>query len=501
MTRPRFVACVAGAAALALLLTGCLLDGTQPSVTETPDQPVIDTTGVDWEVCGNLECATVEVPLNWAEPDGETIEIAFNRHRARDASNRIGSLLINPGGPGGSGKDLTSYFVSIAGDDVVDRFDVVGFDPRGVGSSTPIDCGPADVIDAQYVADPILTTEAEVEAARAAITEFALNCRELSGPVIEYMDTVSAARDMDALRDALGDDHLHFLGYSYGTQLGATYAQLYPDNVGRIVLDGAVDFLLPAEEISEGQALGFEAALTNYVEWCQAERDCPLVDGTDAARAQIRDITLTARDQGYPAGGQSVNGNLMVYGVVVTLYDEASWPFLTIALTEVIERGEARTFLELANFYLDRSGQTGEYQSNSTIAFTAVNCLARNGDEGLYTLAELQEYQRDAEELSPTFGWWFGSGLGCDGWPWVAGERITDLSAAADAAPMLVVGTTDDPATPFEWSESLAERLDASLLVYEGDGHTAYGRSNQCVTDVVDAYLVSGELPSSGTRC
>ncbi|PKQ26958.1 MAG: alpha/beta hydrolase [Actinobacteria bacterium HGW-Actinobacteria-4] len=513
MTFRRSLTATAGALVVLLSLTACLPDFGKPSPSAADtlgpasDDPVpfeesrVYGQQVQWERCGALDCATILVPLDWSKPNGDTIEIAVNRHAAGNQGDRIGSLLINPGGPGGSGLDLTEYFVSSAGDRLLDSYDVIGFDPRGVGSSTPVKCGDGAELDAFYIADTVIETEADVEAARQAVADFAQRCLDISGPVVENVDTISAARDMDVIRAVVGDSELHYLGYSYGTQLGATYAQLYPHNVGRIVLDGAVDFLLPPEELSEGQAEGFEDALTEFLQWCVPQEMCLLGDDVEVARAKVAELIITARDQGFDtASDAEVNGNLMIYGVVVTLYDEASWPYLQLALNEIITLNQATIVYELANFYFDRNSVTGEYNGNSTEAFTAIGCLDDGGGEST-TLADVREFEASSIELSPTFGWWFASGLGCDGWPWTAREEITTLDAAATANTMLVVGTTNDPATPYKWSVSLAERLGAGLLTYQGDGHTAYGRSNQCVIDAVDAYLVDGVLPDSGLRC
>lgn len=513
---PALARLVAASAVAVLVLAACSPDKTQvspsdeadpaPTASGTAAPPATGASDVydqelQWSECGELECATIQVPLDWSEPDGDTIEVALNRHPARSADARLGSLLINPGGPGGSGLDLTEYFATTAGDDLLDAYDVVGFDPRGVGASTPVQCGTDEEIDAFYLPDTLIETQDDLDAANARAADFAANCRVESGAVIENVDTVSAARDMDVIRAAVGDDQLNFLGFSYGTQLGATYAELYPENVGRLVLDGAVDFLLPSIDQARGQAEGFENALTNFLRWCGERDTCPLDGGLDAQKSQLSAMMERALDEPYDSGTEwGVNGNLFVYGVVVTLYDEASWPFLEIALEEVAGTGEAAVMYELANFYLDRDTATGEYQTNSTWAFTAIGCLDEvPGDP--WTIDDVDEFRDAMVKASPTFGWWFASGAGCDEWPWTANEHVTSLEAAATAEQMLVIGTTNDPATPYWWSESLAERLDASLLTYDGEGHTAYGRSNQCIIDAVDGFLVDGRMPDSGTQC
>lgn len=512
MRRP--LAAVAALAAAAL--AGCSLVDLVPAkpmpdpvTSETPeptrapvapeDSPVYQQK-VTWRECDGFECASIEVPLDWSDPAGPTVLIAVNRSAARKPDERIGSLLINPGGPGGSGLDLLEGFVDTAGAELLDHFDVIGFDPRGVGKSTPVSCGSSRELDEFFVTDFFVETQDDLTRAERRSAEFAQLCRSETGPILENVDTVSAARDMDVIRAVLGDEKLHYLGYSYGTQLGAVYASLYPHRAGRLVLDGGVDFLLSPEEQSIQQAAGFESALRAFIDWCLDQRDCRLEGGTENARRQIARIAEHARDEGYPSGAvMDVNGNLMVYGMVVTLYDERSWEYLMYALNEVITRGTAQGFYELANFYLDRDARSGEYQGNSTIAFTAISCL--DGEDEERTIEQQREFARKAELASPTFGWWFSGAGSCAGWPWTAKEHVTSLESAKAADPILVVATTNDPATPYQWSVSLAEQLGASLLTYRGEGHTAYGRSNQCVTDAVDAYLVRGELPAQGAFC
>ncbi len=506
-------------AASAVLLTGCSLlpwaDGqsASPSPSATVDaSPVVTGPPVDpfaspvynqkvsWKTCGELECATIDVPLDWSTPEGDTIGIAVNRRLANDQAHRVGSLLINPGGPGGSGKELLQFFAPTAGKKLLDSYDIIGFDPRGVGESAPINCGDGKALDAYYVEDFIVLEQKDIDEASARNDAFAKACRANSGRIMQNADTVSAARDMDVIRAVLGDDHLNYLGFSYGTQLGATYAEIYPDKVGRLVLDGAVDISLSSEDQSITQATGFENALKNFIVWCHKQDSCPLTGDVEQSRQQIADIAIKARDETYPSGGETpVDGNLMIYGMVVTLYDQTSWQYLEIALQEVIQQGTAKTFYELGNFYLDRNGKTGEYSGNSTTAFTAIACLDSAPED--WTIAKQREFASKIDAVAPTFGWWFAGSIGCEGWPYHADEMVNAIDKAKSAAPMLVVGTTNDPATPYKWAQSLAEQLGATLLTFDGEGHTAYGRSNQCITDAVDGFLVDGVMPPSGVTC
>ena len=502
MIRQRAVVNLAAASALVLALAACTPERTQVTPTAVPtNAPAGDVYEQEtaWETCGELECATIQVPLDWGNPGGETIDLKLNKLPA--TGEKQGSLLVNPGGPGASGLDLVEYFGAIAGEDLLAAYDVIGFDPRGVGSSSPINCGDKDVVDAYIVTDWPLDTQEDVDAANQRNVDFAKSCEANTGRLIENIDTPSVARDMDVIRALVGDPKLNYLGFSYGTQLGATYAQLFPANVGRLVLDGAVDFLLPEEEQAAGQARGFEESLTAFVAWCLKEDDCPLERGIEPAKKEIHELATSAISDPYPGDGIEVNGNLMVYGIVVTLYDEASWPYLKEALTEVIEKGTASIMGQLADFYLDRSSEDGEYLTNSTVAFTAISCLDGESEEP-WDIARVSEFRAQMEEASPTFGWWFGASTGCSDWPFTAREHITTLDDAASIAPILVVGTTGDPATPYEWAQSLTQQLgNATLLTYEGEGHTAYGRSNQCIVDAVDGWLVRGEMPDSGTVC
>ncbi len=511
MIARRRAAIAATSLAAVFALTACLPPMEQVAPTEDGAWPggdgssagtggsVYDQT-VTWSKCGALECATIEVPLDWASPDGPRISLAINRSPARKPDEKLGSLLINPGGPGGSGLDLTDYFVSFAGDSVLDHYDIVGFDPRGVGQSTPIDCGTGPELDAYLLSQDVAEKQADVVALEQRNTDFANRCLELSGRVIENVDTASAARDMDVIRAVLGDDKLTYVGFSYGTELGATYAMLYPDNVGRMVLDGMVDFLLDPEALSVGQASGFESALDAYLTDCFTTSACPFPHDLELAKRQIRDLEAEARDNGLPTDGDPVNGTKLVYGIVVTLYSEGSWSLLSQAFDEALNNGTARGFEYLGNYYLDRQTD-GTYLTNSSIAFTAISCLDQTpGDP--WTIDQYRAFSKQVEAASPTFGWWFAAGVGCEGWPWTAREHVLDLSQATTTTPIVVVGTTGDPATPYEWAQTMSKQLpNATLVTYNGEGHTAYGRSNQCILDAIDGYLVDGVVPDSGLEC
>jgi pimeloyl-ACP methyl ester carboxylesterase len=490
---------LAGAVAL-VFLTGCVAERDEPApsigsraTTDASPQELV------WSSCGVSECATLIVPLDWDDPTGETIGLELTRFPARGGA--IGSLVINPGGPGSPGTGFVEHFRGTAGSRLLDSYDIVGFDPRGVGLSNPVECGPAPIVNAYVVTDYPMASQADVDAQWQRNRDFAEACRDQSGAIIEHMDTVSVAKDMDVLRAALGDEALNFLGFSYGTQLGYTYAQLFPGRVGRMVLDGALDPSNSENQLVAGLAGGYEMALAGFIEWCHAEGDCPLDSDPVVARQQVEDMAMDAIDDPVPATRDDVNGNLMAFGIVNALTDSAQWPWLSQAFAEVLREGTANTMLESADWYLSRNTATGAYDSNFTLALYGVVCGDSTAEDDR-DWAGMQETIALTEAESPTFGWWYATWLNCDDWPFLADERVTNLEATTDAPPILVVGTTRDPATPYGWAESLTAQLGhATLLTYEGFGHTAYGRSNSCIIDAVDGFLVDGTMPATGTVC
>lgn len=507
-SRRRPASAAAVLAAATLVLSACSVAPKEQTTPDPDGARAPEVEGIDgyyaqdvsWDGCGDFDCATVLAPLDWEDLDAGSIELALKRSPATGAADaRLGSLLVNPGGPGGSGVDFVDYAAYSFSDRLLDAYDVVGFDPRGVGRSTAVDCGPDEAVDGFLTADVPFESQADVDAARQAAREFGQACLDATGPLLGQVDTVSAAKDMDLIRAVLGDEKLSYAGFSYGTFLGATYAGLFPDKVGRLLLDGALDPAMSNDELVVGQAVGFEEALAAYVEDCQAGSDCPLTGGVDAGKKQIADLVARAERTPLDAGeGRTVNGTLAFYGIVVTLYDDQSWPLLTMALQEAMRENSGTRLLELANFYLDRT-EDGSYLSNSMIAFTAINCL--DYPTVLREYDDMVAFADEVAAVAPTFGAEFAMALGCEAWPFQSQAERAPIIAAG-AAPILVVGTTGDPATPYEWSVALADQLESGvLLTWEGEGHTAYGRSNACVTEAVDGYLVDGVVPEDGLRC
>lgn len=507
--------------AAALALTALVLAGCAAPVQQTtPDEPSTTATSsapstspsvggdlesfygqdVAWSSCGDFECATITAPLDWTDLSAGTIDLALERRPADDQAKRIGSLLVNPGGPGSSGIDFLQYVTSsVMGADVLAAYDVVGFDPRGVGKSSAVSCGPDSQVDAYLTADAPIHSQADLDAVSAKATAFGQECLDNTGPLLGHVDTVSAARDMDLIRAVLGDDQLHYLGFSYGTFLGSTYAGLFPDKVGRLVLDGALDPSLTNDELSLQQAAGFEQALHSYVTYCMNASGCPLTGTVEQGMQQIADLVDRAEQRPIDAGGgHTVNGTLAFYGVIVTLYNDDYWPLLTSALSEAIVQNTASQLLEYADVYLDRTVD-GTYLSNSNLAFQAINCLDYPTTTRDYQ--QMVAFRDEVAKVAPTFADWFAMSPGCETWPFQS-QRTPAPVHATGAAPILVIGTTGDPATPYEWAQALASQLDSGvLLTWKGQGHTAYGRAGSCISTAVETYLLTGDTPAVGTTC
>ncbi len=508
----------AGGLALVLLLAACSSDdpGTdaEPEPARTPTttaEPTDDevVTGplasyyaqeLAWAACDEFECATLEVPLDYDDPTGDTIELAVLRVPAT-GDEPIGSLLVNPGGPGASG---VRYARSgrVVTSDVHERYHIVGFDPRGVGESAPIDCVDDADLDQLVAIDGAPSDEDELGRLRDAHQAFIEGCEQRSGELLPHVATVDVARDLDVLRAVLGDRSLHYLGKSYGTYIGAHYAELFPERVGRLVLDGAVDPSLSGSEFALGQAAGIERALDAYVSWCVEQNECPLGPNERVARETLTALLDIIDDDPLPADDPSrpLTQPLAMLGILTPLYlpPEQGYELLTAALTEA-QAGNGSVLMYLADRYLERD-EDGTYATNQLEAFNAVHCVDRPNE---LDPAAIEESLEEFEDVSPTFGPFLAwGGLVCEQWPV---EPVTTPApvTAAGAEPILVVGTTGDLATPYEWAESLAEQLESGvLLTYEGFGHLAYlSAGSDCVDSAVDAYLLDGELPEEGEVC
>ena len=453
-----------------------------------------------WKDCGSgFECTTVQVPLDYAKPSGEKLGLSVIRLPAEDKSDRIGSMLTNPGGPGGSGVDFVRDVATAFGNDVRRRFDIVGFDPRGVAASGPVRCNTGPQLDKFFATDASPDDREETDALADEGEEFAGNCKTRAAAELPYVGTVNAARDMDVLRAALGDPKLTYYGASYGTYLGANYAEQFPGNVRALVLDGAVDPTLSSTEMLTEQAKGFETALRAFAGDCIKTGSCRFGDSVDAVLATVSSL-LAKTDQTPLANtrdSRKVTESLAIMGIARALYVKEYWPVLRQALTKAIQDSDGTLLLALADEMVERKAD-GSY-SNQTDANMAVNCVDKPNPPDVATYGKSAA---EAKKVAPRFGpfvvW---GGLPCVYWP-VQNKQQPKPIAAKGSAPIVVIGTVRDPATPYKWAQNLARQLSSGvLLTFDGDGHTAYLQGNHCVTEAANKYLISAQPPKDGTTC
>ncbi len=499
--------------ALALVLSACTSGGDDATATlrsEERSSGATDSTAaptpgdVEWGSCteqlaamASLRCGRLEVPLDHADPDGPTIELELARSASKGSpEERIGSLVLNPGGPGASGVEFLAGVTQMMPTSITDRFDLVSFDPRGVGASTPVSC-----IDDEDKAESLsgdLTPDDPDEVAEAVEEQEELleGCRQRSADLLEHMSTADVAADLDLIRAAVGDEQLTYLGYSYGTAIGAAYATMFPTSTRALVLDGSVSPGASDEEITLAQAQGFDATYARFVEQCDASPDCPLGSDAAATVAQVR-ARLATRPIGSdgPTGTRELGPDQFDLALATALYDTSLWGTTARAIADIDDSGA-----EVLWTLIDR--QTGRQSDgtfdNSTEARTIVNCSDTaerpSVDEATAAAGRIRA-------AAPTFGEALGwATLSCIGWPQPAAP-IPELTGAG-APPILVVGTLGDPATPYVWSQQMSETLESAvLLTYEGAGHTAFLRGGPCIEHAVVDYLVDLRVPEPGTSC
>jgi pimeloyl-ACP methyl ester carboxylesterase len=466
-----------------------------PSTTTTTvlRDPPVPAAQIAWSSCGTDEqCGTLQVPLDYAQPTGPTIGLSVIRHLAEEPAERIGSLVIDPGGPGDSGVDDLPSELEILTPTLLDRFDIVELDPRGVDRSDPVSC-PSSAADAAAPApnDPVPQNATQQAALLASDRAYAGDCLTGSGAaLLANVGTLDAAKDLEVLRQALGDPQLTYFGHSYGTELGAEYAELYPDRVRALLLDGAIDPALDLLDESAQQAVGFETVLDSFFTWCAGSSACrwrPTGDPTAALVAMTDAAGVTPLAAG---DGRTANAQAFYTGVLDTLYATSSWPALGQALAAA-SAGNGAPLLALSASYEGHGG------SNGADAQMAITCADHPvpTDPASYPAAAAVA-ARAAPYFGPLFAW---GALGCAVWPTAPSGTARAVSDPG-APPALVTGTQGDPATPYAWAEALTTQLHGTLLTATGDNHVAYYYSS-CVRSWDEAYLVDLTLPPAGTVC
>jgi pimeloyl-ACP methyl ester carboxylesterase len=421
--------------------------------------------------------------------------------RLKASGDSQGSLFVNPGGPGGSGVDMVAGSgEAMFSDDLRAGYDIIGFDPRGISRSDGIECLDDAQTD-EYLSDTYDgTSEEGLDKSVEWMKRIAAACEKNSGEILPFMDTYSAARDLDVLRTSVGSEKLDYLGFSYGTYLGSTFADVYPERVGKFVLDGVMDPSLNGEQITEGQAAGFDHAYEQFAAYCLEQgEDCPL-KGPDAAdgKQQLSDLLDSIADQPLDSGDpdRPLTGALASSAVMTLMYQDELWDFGISALGQAAN-GDGSQLLLLADLSNGREDD-GSYTGNGSYSIMAVNCLDHPAPASL----EYQK-QKTAELLEkfPEVGFTAYDQTLCDQWP-VQPMREPAPISASGAPTIVLIGTTGDPATPYTWAESLNKQLDDSvLLTFEGNGHTAYGRSGGCIEEAVDGYFLEDTIPEDGLTC
>ncbi|MCX4743227.1 alpha/beta hydrolase [Streptomyces antibioticus] len=503
------------AAAVSALLLSCLVAGCGKDAGDED----LTAQKLDWEDCpapsqaegggsapsplpngGTWQCATMKAPLDWDDPKGDTIGIALIRARTSGpADRRIGSLVFNFGGPGGSGVSTLPAF----GEDyekLRTRYDLVSFDPRGVGRSAGVRCENDRQLDAYFQQDTTPDDAAERATLLDNTEEFNAACERNSGKTLPHVRTTDAARDMDLMRQVLGDRRLYYFGISYGTELGGVYAHLFPKNVGRAVFDAVVDPTQTSEQGALGQARGFQRALDNYAEDCTSQvEDCPVGDTAEDVKNRIADLLKDLDAKPIPgAFPRELTQSAATNGIAQALYSKDFWPYLTEGLEQAYD-GDGRILMLLSDSMNGRS-ENGEY-SNIAAANVSINCA---DDKPRYSAADVEARLPEFRAASPLFGDFLAwSMVTCTDWPVPGAADHPDVSAPG-AAPILVIGNTGDPATPYEGAGRMVDALGEGVgveLTYRGQGHGAYDSKNECVQSAVNGYLLDGTVPAAGTVC
>lgn len=451
-----------------------------------------------WSRCyDNFECTYLQVPIDYSNLKSGQFKLHVLRYRATNQKKKIGSLVINPGGPGASGVDYAYNAEYIFSPSLLEKYDIVGFDPRGINGSDPIRCLSNSQTDASFASDSKPDNQKELDVLVSEMRLYVSRCESNTKNILHY-STSDSARDLDLLRSALGEKKLNYLGVSYGTYLGTLYANFFPNKVGRMVLDGAISPIVSSTEQNLMQAIGFDTALDAFIADCYSRSNCVLDHPIEKARQQFISLFENAASSPLPGtSGRPVTESLVVLGTAYTLYDRATgWPQLRTALKQALA-GNGKDFLALADDYAQRN-KDGTYSNNETDAQFVIDCLDWKDPR---TTAEIVNEAKVFAAKAPIFGPYLAySGISCQFFPKLA--IASPVIKKISTSPILIVGTTRDPATPYQWALDLHNTILGSRLIsLNGDGHTGYGHGSFCVDSAVDHYLLTGTPPAHDLAC
>ena len=439
---------------------------------------------LNWQPCGSALCATMKVPLDWDNPGKAALDIKVTKAPSENPTK--GPLFVNPGGPGIEG----GTFATNLGSDKWKGYDIIAWDPRGSGESTHVQCGTTEQTDKAYFADGTPDDEAEKTALNDVWAAFARECREASGELLDHISTIENVRDLDLLRFLTGAEKLNYLGVSYGTFIGAMYAELFPERTGHLVLDSAMDI---TNEGEVSQAEGFELALGLYADWCAGEGSCSLGNSRDEVISRINSFLHGLDAKPLKVGDRQVTQGQGANGIALFLYSgKEAYPGLTQLLDSAMN-GDGRVILKASDLL---SGRAENGWETVAYAFPAIRCV----DQPDAGVAATEEAWKKVAEKAPVFGGNMGSELVCE--RWTANSAPNLKLTGKGAAPILVVGATGDSATPYQQAVTMAKQLESGhLLTYDGPGHGSVTSGNACVDETVTAYFEDGTLPEDGKTC
>jgi pimeloyl-ACP methyl ester carboxylesterase len=481
-----------------LVLVGCGSNGSSNPATTISTGPYVPT-GFNWKACDDsastttVQCSTLQVPFDYNNPSAGTFTLYVKLLPAANPTLRIGSMMVNPGGPGFGGSSLAddaSYYFS---SDITDHFDIIAWDPRGTGKSTPaIDC--VDDYDEYFGIDSPPDSPEEKQALIDASQAFNDECMANSGEILPYISTQASATDMDSIRQALGEDKISYFGFSYGSELGATWATMFPQTVRAAVFDGAVDPQATSSQEGMAQAGGFEGQLTTFLAACSENNTCAFYNGGKAEAAfDALLFALDAKPLVVSKDRTPVTQGVAFTAVAQAMYSDSNWPQLEQALVDA-QQGDGSGLLQLYDDYYQRK-EDGSY-GNELEAFLAISCL---DDPGSTSIKDVEDAVPDYVAVAPRLGANFGYGYSCALWPVKPAIKI-DVTGKG-AGPIVVIGTTGDPATPLASTRKMAAALEQGvLLVVEANKHTGYG-ANECINTAVDSYLIDLTVPVNDTIC